>query len=95
MDFTNTPAQFIFPVLKSADILQCMTELGIEMTKAELTEPHRHKDKVKGIFLQLVRSRLSLYGCMMYLLYAKDKATQDKTKKLRLPTNAIRFLPVS
>lgn len=55
MDFTNTPAQFIFPVLKSADILQCMTELGIEMTKAELAEPHRHKDKIRTIFLQLVR----------------------------------------
>ena len=55
MDFTSTPSQFIFPVLKSADILLCMTELEIDLTKAELSEPHRHKDKIKKVFMALVR----------------------------------------
>lgn len=56
MDYTNTPTQFIFPVLKSADILQCMSELGIELSKAELSEPHRHRDKIKKVWFLLVRS---------------------------------------
>lgn len=58
MDFTNTPTQFIFPVLKSADILQCMTELDIEITKTELAEPQRHRDRLRKVFLKLVRTTL-------------------------------------
>ncbi|CAJ1936457.1 unnamed protein product [Cylindrotheca closterium] len=47
-------SKFVFPVLKSANILQCMTELGIELTKEELTEPTRHKDKIRKVFWQLL-----------------------------------------
>jgi kinetochore protein Nuf2 len=50
----NSHTQFIFPVLKSAEVLQCMTELGIEVSKIELTEPHRHKEKVRKVFWQLL-----------------------------------------
>lgn len=67
MDFTSTPSQFIFPVLKSADILLCMAELEIELSKAELSEPHRHKDKIKKVFLILVCTSVStlvLFGLM-------------------------------
>jgi kinetochore protein Nuf2 len=65
-DYSTTPTsasnaagtphtQFIFPLLKNAEILQCMTELGIEMiSKTELAEPHRHKEKVRKIFWQLL-----------------------------------------
>lgn len=54
MDFTTSPSQFIFPVLKSADILLCMSELEIDLSKAEISEPHRHKDKIKKVFLILL-----------------------------------------
>ena len=59
MDLTtnsSTPSIYIFPLLKHSDILQCMSELGIEMNKAELAEPIRHKERVRKVFLQLVRA---------------------------------------
>jgi hypothetical protein len=31
-----------------------MSELNIELTKAELVEPARHRDRVKKVFLQLL-----------------------------------------
>lgn len=43
-------AQYIFPLLKNSEIVQCMSEVGIDMTKSELTEPHRYKDKIRKIF---------------------------------------------
>jgi hypothetical protein len=33
-----------------------MSELGIEMSKEELTEPQRHKEKLRQIFVHLVRN---------------------------------------
>lgn len=56
MDLTGSHAttQFIFPILRHSDILQCMSELGIELTKAELVEPGRHRDRVKKVFVQLL-----------------------------------------
>jgi hypothetical protein len=36
-----------------------MSELGIEMSKEELTEPQRHKEKLRQIFVHLVRASLS------------------------------------
>jgi hypothetical protein len=60
MDLTTNssspPTHFIFPILKSGEILQCMSELGIEMSKEELTEPQRHKEKLRQIFVHLVRN---------------------------------------
>ena len=43
---------FIFPLLKSSDILECMKELRINVidTKQELIEPMRHKEKVRKVF---------------------------------------------
>ena len=47
--------QFIFPLLKSGEILLCLTELGIDYVgKPELTEPQRHKDKIRKVFWQLL-----------------------------------------
>jgi len=56
MDLTssNATTQFIFPVLRHSDILSCTGELGIELTKAELVEPNRHKDRVKKVFMELL-----------------------------------------
>ncbi|KAL3937584.1 MAG: hypothetical protein SGBAC_007342 [Bacillariaceae sp.] len=50
----HDPSKFVFPVLKSANIMQCMMELGIELSKEELTEPHRHRDKIRKVFWQLL-----------------------------------------
>ena len=47
-------SRFIFPVLKNSEILQCLEELGMEVCKAELAEPHRHKEKIRKIFWQLL-----------------------------------------
>ena len=57
MDLTSSssPAQYIFPILKHSEILQCLSELSIDLNKAELAEPARHKEKVKKVFLLLVR----------------------------------------
>lgn len=60
MDLTTShnPTHFIFPVLRHSDILQCMSELGVELTKAELVEPSRHRDRVKKVFIALVSFRI-------------------------------------
>ena len=56
MDLTSSlpTTQYIFPILRHSDILQCMSELNIELTKAELAEPARHKDRVRKVFLLLL-----------------------------------------
>ena len=51
---TVSHTHFIFPVLKNSEVLQCLEELGIEVCKSELAEPHRHKEKVRKIFWQLL-----------------------------------------
>ena len=48
-------SQFLFPMLKTSEILSCLEELGLEVSKVELTEPHRHKDKIKSLFTFFVR----------------------------------------
>lgn len=53
-DLTSSHTQFIFPHLRHSDILQCLSELGIELTKAELMEPGRHRDRVKKVFSQVL-----------------------------------------
>lgn len=45
---------YLFPVLKSKDIVECLTELGLEITKDELLDPQKHKEKVKHIYAQLL-----------------------------------------
>lgn len=46
--------QYIFPVLKTSEILTCCSELEIELTKAELSEPQRHKEHIRKVFWQLL-----------------------------------------
>ena len=47
---------FSFPTLKNSDILRVLVELGIAFTEEELLEPAKHKDAVRNLFIQLVRS---------------------------------------
>ena len=37
-----------------------MAELGLEMSKSELTEPARHKEKLRKVYMFLVRLDQSL-----------------------------------
>jgi len=46
--------QYIFPVLKNSEILTCCSELELELTKAELTEPQRHRDRIRKVFWQIL-----------------------------------------
>ena len=59
MDLTANQ-QYSFPICKNAEILECLLEVGIELSEAELTEPGRHKDKVRAVFSSLV----SEYGLL-------------------------------
>lgn len=48
--------RFIFPSLRNSEILECLRELGIEMTKTELLEPANNREKLRNVFLKLVRN---------------------------------------
>jgi len=74
---TVSHTQFIFPVLKNSEILQCLDELGIEVSKSELAEPHRYREKIRKIFWQL------LEHC--------SGVTEDDIEK-KCPTNLERFV---
>ena len=51
----SNPTTYVFPVLKLSDIQQCLEELGVDfLTKAELTEPQRHKEKIRKAFWKLL-----------------------------------------
>ena len=55
MDLTSHhPTAYVFPTLKTVDILLCLAELDIELSKQELTEPQRHKEKLRSVFVSLV-----------------------------------------
>lgn len=54
MDITSNHTIYRFPILKNAEIIECLAEAGIELNENELMEPQRHKEKVKQVFLSLV-----------------------------------------
>lgn len=61
MDITNShKPQYRFPILKNNEIIECLTDAGIDVSSNELVEPNRHKDKVKSIFTDLVLIGLNL-----------------------------------
>lgn len=60
VDMTLNNVPFSFPLLKSQEIVHCLSEAGIELTELELEEPNRHKDRVKAVFTQLVQLSLGL-----------------------------------
>eukprot|EP00554_Chaetoceros_debilis_P013495 CAMPEP_0194111468 /NCGR_PEP_ID=MMETSP0150-20130528/10464_1 /TAXON_ID=122233 /ORGANISM="Chaetoceros debilis, Strain MM31A-1" /LENGTH=459 /DNA_ID=CAMNT_0038800909 /DNA_START=142 /DNA_END=1521 /DNA_ORIENTATION=+ len=59
MDLTANQ-QYSFPICKNAEILECLLEVGIELSEAELTEPGRHKDKVRAVFSSLLTLGMGL-----------------------------------
>jgi len=46
---------YAFPILKSQEILLCIEELGIELSQQELTDPIRHKEKLRTVWSSMVR----------------------------------------
>ena len=44
---------FAFPVLKVGAIVQCMHEIGINVTEDELLNPEKHPEQVRHVFEQL------------------------------------------
>jgi hypothetical protein len=48
-------AQYCFPILKSQEILSCIGEIGVDVTQPELANPIRHKEKLRLIWLAMVR----------------------------------------
>lgn len=54
MDISSSIPSYRFPILKNQEILECLTDAGIEITSNELMEPNRHKDRVKSVFNDLV-----------------------------------------
>ena len=59
LSHTGAPLQgFIYPILKPADIIQCLSEIGIEISRDELQNPGHHKEKLRKIFTALVRTVL-------------------------------------
>ena len=60
MDLTAQQQSFAFPLLKNADIINCMSELGVPLTADELAEPARHKDRVREVFLMLIEFGLGV-----------------------------------
>ena len=65
MDITNNLPSYRFPILKNQEILECLTDAGIEITSNELMEPNRHKDRVKSIFHDLVSNN---QGCCLHMV---------------------------
>ena len=49
---------------KNDEIIECLTDAGIDVSSNELLEPNRHKDKVKSIFTDLV-SHVYLFYCFI------------------------------
>jgi kinetochore protein Nuf2 len=50
----NAHTAFVFPLLKTGEIEQTMSELNIELSKTEMMEPQRHKEKLRKVFWQLM-----------------------------------------
>lgn len=62
---------FSFPILKTADILQCMHELQVRLSEQEVNEADKHRDAIRRAYEQLVeictgeqeRVECSYVGC--------------------------------
>lgn len=56
------PPAFMFPVLKFNEIVQCLEELEIDITKQELSEPLRHRDRLRQMWFMVVSFLASCDG---------------------------------
>jgi Nuf2 family len=56
----NQHTNFVFPLLKSGEILECLSELELEMKTQELKDPSSHKQKLRQAWIHLVRVHNSM-----------------------------------
>ena len=56
------PGRSMFPILKNATILKIMEEVNVPLTEMELTEPGRCRERVREVFVQLVRFPVNVGG---------------------------------
>lgn len=54
MDLTAQQQSYCFPILKNNEVLQVLSTLGIDLTEQELSEPARHRDTIRNVFIQLI-----------------------------------------
>ncbi len=45
---------YSFPLLKLHEIVQCLSELSVDLTEADLQEPEKHKGELRLAFVKLV-----------------------------------------
>ncbi|KAL7557836.1 hypothetical protein ACA910_009141 [Epithemia clementina (nom. ined.)] len=50
----KSPPSFLFPVLKFSEIVQCLEELEINLTKQELSDPSHHRDRLRLMWFQVL-----------------------------------------
>ena len=48
------PESFSFPMLKGSEILQCMSELNVPLTEADLMEPEKNKANIRRAMFYLI-----------------------------------------
>jgi hypothetical protein len=46
--------QYTYPNLEAGEIVQCLLELELDITRQQLQEPKDHKEKIRVIFLKFV-----------------------------------------
>ena len=74
MDMTSSnKPHYRFPILKNNEIIECLTDAGIEVTSNELTEPNRHKEKIKAIYNELESILFS--GNDVHVMSARRRST--------------------
>lgn len=57
MDLTTfSQTSYRNPILKNTELIDCLKDVGCEVTKQELQEPQRNKEKLRTLFLSLVRA---------------------------------------
>ena len=65
----NNAASYAFPILKSQEIILCIEEIGIELTQQELSDPIRHREKLRTVWLALVRAEKLSLDCSLRPLF--------------------------
>jgi hypothetical protein len=58
-------AVFMFPLLKPAEIQQCLQELGTDLTQEEMQDPAHHKEKLRKVFTFLVRMNMASWFSLL------------------------------
>jgi len=86
IDQTNTNHHkhtYPFHILKASVVLQCLSELDMDLTEDELRDPAHHKEKVKALFQSLVEPCLGI--CLDGGTQAVPSAITDVQKSFSYP----------